>query len=214
MFVLAGVAGLLLMRLDLHRISFSDHGGRHDFYLSGWRQEPYLIHNSTALLGPAFVEFLRTGELETVHIDNVIESMGRPQEPAPLIKAAPAPKPAATLPEPAVRPALPPPSSAGFGPSRTARSRRVAIVIKPCGPVDWTARFCNGANNTSPHQRPSASGGFAAAPTSTTSYAPASGGFAATSTISYAPASGGVPATAASPSAGSAPPATCRPTGR
>ena len=111
MFVLAGVAGLLLMRLDLHRISFSDHGGRHDFYLSGWRQEPYLLHNSTALLGPAFVEFLRTGELETVHIDNVIESMGRPQEPAPLLKTAPAPKQEATLPEPAARPALPPPKA-------------------------------------------------------------------------------------------------------
>jgi hypothetical protein len=111
MFVLAGVAGLLLMRLDLHRISFSDHGGRHDFYLSGWRQEPYLIHNSTALLGPAFVEFLRTGELETAHIDNVIESMGRPQEPAPLLKTAPAPKQEATLPEPAARPALPPPKA-------------------------------------------------------------------------------------------------------
>src|SRR6056300_287934 len=111
MFVLAGVAGLLLMRLDLHRLSFSDHGGRHDFYLSGWRQEPYLIHNSTALLGPAFVQFLRTGELETVHIDNVIESMGRPQEPAPLLKTAPAPEQEATLPEPAARPALPPPKA-------------------------------------------------------------------------------------------------------
>ena len=51
-FVLTGVAGLLMAQLDLHRISFSDHGGRHDFYLSGWRQEPYLIHNSTALWAP------------------------------------------------------------------------------------------------------------------------------------------------------------------
>ena len=59
-FVLAGVAGLLMAQLDLHRLSFSDHGGRHDIYLSGCRQEPYLIHNSTALLGPAFVDFLRT----------------------------------------------------------------------------------------------------------------------------------------------------------
>ena len=61
MFILAGLTGILLAKLDLHRISFSDHGGRHDFYLSGWRQEPYLIYNSTALLGPAFVGFLRNG---------------------------------------------------------------------------------------------------------------------------------------------------------
>ena len=65
-----------MAQLDLHRISFSDHGGRPDFYLSGWRQEPYLIHNSTALLGPAFVEFLRTASLDTQHIDAVIKAMG------------------------------------------------------------------------------------------------------------------------------------------
>lgn len=98
-FVLAGVAGLLLTQLDLHRISFSDHGGRHDFYLSGWRQEPYLLHNSTALLGPAFVEFLRTSTLETQHIDAVIEAMAAPPQPAP----APAPEPAQPIP-------LPPPA--------------------------------------------------------------------------------------------------------
>jgi hypothetical protein len=100
MFVLAGVAGLLLMRLDLHRLSFSDHGGRHDFYLSGWGQEPFLIHNSTALLGPAFVGFLRTGELETDHIDNVIEAMGRSPEPAPAPPTAPVQKAPAALPAP------------------------------------------------------------------------------------------------------------------
>ncbi|MDP6199291.1 MAG: hypothetical protein QF531_00840 [Candidatus Poseidonia sp.] len=83
-FILAGVAGWLVAKLDLHRLSFSDHGGRHDFYLSGWRQEPYLIHNSTALLGPAFVDFLRNGEIETQHINNVVESMGKPPEPAPV----------------------------------------------------------------------------------------------------------------------------------
>jgi hypothetical protein len=100
MFVLAGVAGLLLMRLDLHRLSFSDHGGRHDFYLSGWGQEPFLIHNSTALLGPAFVGFLRTGELETVHIDNVIDAMGRSTEPDPAPPTAPVQKAPAALPAP------------------------------------------------------------------------------------------------------------------
>ena len=104
-FVLAGVAGLLLTQLDLHRISFSDHGGRHDFYLSGWRQEPYLIHNSTALLGPAFVEFLRTSTLETQHIDAVIEAMAAPPQPAPT--PTPAPIPEAPQPH-----QLPPPANA------------------------------------------------------------------------------------------------------
>lgn len=113
-FVLAGVAGLLMAKLDLHRLSFSDHGGRHDFYLSGWRQEPYLIHNSTALLGPAFVEFLRTSTLDTEHIDAVIQALGAPAKPAPELQSAPA-TPPATLAEP-VRTStavLPPPPSAG-----------------------------------------------------------------------------------------------------
>jgi len=134
MFVLAGIAGLLLRRLDLHRISFSDHGGRHDFFLSGWRQDPYLIHNSTALLGPAFVEFLRTGELETVHIDNVVESMGRFQEPAPMLKTAPTPKPSATLPEPAVRSALPLPKAAASDPSEPAAPVLLPSSSHPQGP--------------------------------------------------------------------------------
>ncbi len=82
LFMFAGIAGLLMSKLDLHRISFSDHGGRHDFYLSGWGQEPFLIHNSTALLGPAFVDFLRTGTLETQHIDAVVDSMAQPPQPA------------------------------------------------------------------------------------------------------------------------------------
>ena len=103
-FVLAGVAGLLLTQLDLHRISFSDHGGRHDFYLSGWRQEPYLIHNSTALLGPAFVEFLRTSTLETQHIDAVIKAMAAPPQPAPAPALAHAPEAPQPLP-------LPPPTN-------------------------------------------------------------------------------------------------------
>ena len=93
-FVLTGVAGLLMAQLDLHRISFSDHGGRHDFYLSGWRQEPYLIHNSTALLGPAFVDFLRTSELETKHIDAVIDAMAAPPQPAPVLSSPPPSAPA------------------------------------------------------------------------------------------------------------------------
>ena len=106
-FVLAGLAGLLMSKLDLHRLSFSDHGGRHDFYLSGWRQEPYLIHNSTALLGPAFVDFLRHGDLDTEHIDLVIETMGKSAQPAPELSMAPlAPEP---LPEPAQPLALPAP---------------------------------------------------------------------------------------------------------
>ena len=134
MFVLAGIAGLLLRRLDLHRISFSDHGGRHDFFLSGWRQDPYLIHNSTALLGPAFVEFLRTGELETVHIDNVVESMGRFQEPAPMLKTAPTPKPSATLPEPAVRSALPLPKAAASDPPEPAAPVLLPSSSHPQGP--------------------------------------------------------------------------------
>ena len=130
-FVLAGLVGLLMSKLDLHRLSFSDHGGRHDFYLSGWRQEPFLIHNSTALLGPAFVDFLRNGELETQHIDLVIETMGKPAQPAPALAMAPLlPEPEAipesgpplALPEPAppisseAQP--PPPSPAGPPASR------------------------------------------------------------------------------------------------
>ena len=103
-FVLTGVAGLLMAQLDLHRISFSDHGGRHDFYLSGWRQEPYLIHNSTALLGPAFVDFLRTSEFDTQHIDAVLEVMRVRAQPAPV----PAPPAEPTLPAPPnVSPSLP-----------------------------------------------------------------------------------------------------------
>lgn len=98
-FVLTGIAGLLMAQLDLHRISFSDHGGRHDFYLSGWRQEPYLIHNSTALLGPAFVEFLRTASFDTQHIDAVIKAMGAPAQPAPSLTSAPQPPMPATLPD-------------------------------------------------------------------------------------------------------------------
>ncbi len=100
-FVLTGVAGLLMAQLDLHRLSFSDHGGRHDFYLSGWRQEPYLIHNSTALLGPAFVEFLRTSSLDTQHIDAVIKAMGAPAQPAPQPTSSPESAAPATLPVPA-----------------------------------------------------------------------------------------------------------------
>lgn len=99
-FVLTGVAGLLMAQLDLHRLSFSDHGGRHDFYLSGWRQEPYLIHNSTALLGPAFVEFLRTSSLDTQHIDAVIKAMGAPAQPAPELTSSPEPAAPAALPAP------------------------------------------------------------------------------------------------------------------
>ena len=114
-FVLAGVAGLLMSKLDLHRLSFSDHGGRHDFYLSGWRQEPYLIHNSTALLGPAFVEFLRTSTLDTKHIDAVIEALGAPAKPAPQLQSKPEAPATPALPEPThpATPALPPPPNAG-----------------------------------------------------------------------------------------------------
>ncbi len=103
-FVLTGVAGLLMAQLDLHRISFSDHGGRHDFYLSGWRQEPYLIHNSTALLGPAFVDFLRTSEFDTQHIDAVLEAMRVRAQPAPV--PAPPAEPALLAP-PNASPSLP-----------------------------------------------------------------------------------------------------------
>lgn len=122
-FVLAGVAGLLLTQLDLHRISFSDHGGRHDFYLSGWRQEPYLIHNSTALLGPAFVEFLRTSTLETQHIDAVIEAMAAPPQPAPTPVLPPAPEASQPLPlPPPANPSttLPVPTSAATAPAPPA----------------------------------------------------------------------------------------------
>lgn len=112
-FILTGVVGWLMAKLDLHRLSFSDHGGRHDFYLSGWRQEPYLIHNSTALLGPAFVDFLRTGEIETQHINNVIETMGKPPEPAPVFSLPPTPV------EPETPSLLPPPVTAMTGPPIT-----------------------------------------------------------------------------------------------
>lgn len=99
-FVLTGITGLLMTQLDLHRISFSDHGGRHDFYLSGWRQEPYLLHNSTALLGPAFVEFLRTASLNTQHIDAVIKAMGAPIQPAPSLPPTTQSAMPTTIPEP------------------------------------------------------------------------------------------------------------------
>ena len=55
-FVLTGVAGLLMAQLTFTAFRFPTTVDV-TLYLSGWRQEPYLIHNSTALLGPAFVEF-------------------------------------------------------------------------------------------------------------------------------------------------------------
>ena len=129
-FVLTGVAGLLLSQLDLHRISFSDHGGRHDFYLSGWRQEPYLIHNSTALLGPAFVEFLRTETLDTQHIDAVVEAMAAPPQPAPQ----PVPVP---MPAPETSPPLPLPSPAeSISDASAEGSGAVAVVPTPPAAVN------------------------------------------------------------------------------
>ena len=146
-FVLTGIAGLLMAQLDLHRISFSDHGGRHDFYLSGWRQEPYLIHNSTALLGPAFVEFLRTASLDTQHIDAVIKAMGAPAQPAPSLASAPQPPMPAALPDAAAsEPALVPmnvvtssssqPSALPAGPaiSGPPTSTSVAPAMPPLPP--------------------------------------------------------------------------------
>lgn len=131
-FVLAGVAGLLLTQLDLHRISFSDHGGRHDFYLSGWRQEPYLLHNSTALLGPAFVEFLRTSTLETQHIDAVIEAMAAPPQPAP----APVPVPEPAQPIPLPPPADPaPPASTPVGGPPVSTTNALPMAPLPPPPV-------------------------------------------------------------------------------
>lgn len=107
LFVFAGIAGLIMAQMDLHRLSFSDHGGRHDFYLSGWKQEPYLIHNSTALLGPAFVDFLRTSTLDTTHIDAVVENMRSPSPPPQALPSS------ETVPQiVATSTALPPPSSA------------------------------------------------------------------------------------------------------
>ena len=107
LFVFAGIAGVIMAQMDLHRLSFSDHGGRHDFYLSGWKQEPFLIHNSTALLGPAFVDFLRTSTLDTTHIDAIVERMRLPT-PSPQ-----APPPSEPVPQIAASStALPPPSSA------------------------------------------------------------------------------------------------------
>lgn len=137
-FVLAGVAGLLMAQLDLHRLSFSDHGGRHDFYLSGWRQEPYLIHNSTALLGPAFVDFLRTSTLDTEHIDAVIETMGAPPAPAPTLMTAPEPLVPAPLPAPDVTPAVLPTAPTGptiSGPPASAP----AAAMPPLPPPPATA---------------------------------------------------------------------------
>lgn len=146
-FVLTGVAGLLMAQLDLHRISFSDHGGRHDFYLSGWRQEPYLIHNSTALLGPAFVEFLRTASLDTQHIDAVIKAMGAPAQPAPSLASAPQPPMPVALPDAAAsEPSLVPmnvvnssssqPSALPAGPaiSGPPTSTSVAAAMPPLPP--------------------------------------------------------------------------------
>ena len=132
-FVLAGVAGLLLTQLDLHRISFSDHGGRHDFYLSGWRQEPYLLHNSTALLGPAFVEFLRTSTLETQHIDAVIEAMAAPPQPAP----APVPEPAQPIPLPPPADPAPPASTPVGGPPVSTTN---ALPMAPLPPPPVAAQ--------------------------------------------------------------------------
>lgn len=115
LFAFAGVAGMLLAKLDLHRLSFSDHGGRHDFYLSGWGEDPHLIRNSMALLGPAFVDFLRSGELETAHIDAVVASLStdlKAMKPLPVnpealpdaTRTQPAPADPATSPPEVVRP--------------------------------------------------------------------------------------------------------------
>ena len=127
-FVLTGLAGLLMAQLDLHRLSFSDHGGRHDFYLSGWRQEPYLIHNSTALLGPAFVEFLRTSSLDTQHIDAVIKAMGAPAQPAPELTSSP---------EPAAPPALPVPveQDTSLVPMSVVQPQTSVPSMVPAGPA-------------------------------------------------------------------------------
>lgn len=115
LFAFAGVAGMLLAKLDLHRLSFSDHGGRHDFYLSGWGEDPQLIRNSMALLGPAFVDFLRGGELETTHIDAVVASLStdlKTTKPLPVnpealpdaTRSQPVPADPATSPPEVVRP--------------------------------------------------------------------------------------------------------------
>jgi hypothetical protein len=137
LFVLTGLFGMLLTQLDLHRISFSDHGGRHDFYLSGWRQEPYLIHNSTALLGPAIVDFLRTGTLDTHHIDAVVEALGQPPEPAPSLKQAPA-VPEASPPStstPSGVSVLPEPAPPTAGPPVTGPPVSVAAQAEPMPPL-------------------------------------------------------------------------------
>jgi len=129
LFVLAGMAGLLMEKLDLHRLSFSDHGGRHDFYLSGWQQDPYLIHNSTALLGPAFVDFLRTGELHTQHIDTVIASMSVVQSTAPSLPSPPllaAPREESVKPLPPVEASASPP-----GPPTTSITTQPKPVKAP-----------------------------------------------------------------------------------
>ena len=133
LFVFAGIAGLIMAQMDLHRLSFSDHGGRHDFYLSGWKQEPYLIHNSTALLGPAFVDFLRTSTLDTTHIDAVVEKMRSPTPPPQ------APPSSETVPQiAATSTALPPPSSVApavsSGPPISAEAPTPALPPLPDPP--------------------------------------------------------------------------------
>ena len=131
LFVFAGIAGVIMAQMDLHRLSFSDHGGRHDFYLSGWKQEPFLIHNSTALLGPAFVDFLRTSTLDTTHIDAVVERMRLPSPQAPP-PSEPVPQIAASS------TALPPPSSAApsvtSGPPISAEAPNPTLPPLPAPP--------------------------------------------------------------------------------
>ena len=58
-FVLTGVAGLLMAQLDLHRISFSDHG---DVTISTSQDGEGTLSDPQqhGAVGPAFVEFLRT----------------------------------------------------------------------------------------------------------------------------------------------------------
>jgi len=149
LFAFAGVAGMLLAKLDLHRLSFSDHGGRHDFYLSGWGEDPHLIRNSMALLGPAFVDFLRGGELETAHIDAVVASLATDVKSQPVGPEA-LPDIAQTLPVPATSATISPVET-GAGSQASPEPMPTAIhQQKVASPVPETPAIAPPASTVQP----------------------------------------------------------------
>ena len=79
-----GLVGAFLAHLEIHRLSFSSNGARHDLTLTAFGQDKILYRGSMALLGPAMAGLIRGEELDTTNIDSLIASMHPPQ---PMQKA-------------------------------------------------------------------------------------------------------------------------------